>query len=216
MKKAVQLDFDGTVTLEDVSYFLLDKYAGDRWRPFLDEYSAGRMTVGAFSKKVFGMFKADRRTMTDAVMSSDRIKIRPGFQVMMEYLSTRNIKVVIVSHGLDFYIDAILKGQGLTNIEVHAAENKFSPKGMKIRYPGPDGRDLDTGFKEAYTRYLMQSGYDVIYIGDGTSDISSCRLAKHIFATGTLLDLCREEKLACTPFNDFHDVIRRIEMLPED
>ena len=28
MKKAVQLDFDGTVTVEDVSFLLLDKYAG--------------------------------------------------------------------------------------------------------------------------------------------------------------------------------------------
>lgn len=215
MKMVVQLDFDGTVTLEDISYFLLDKYTGDRWRSYLDEYSAGKMTVGAFSKKVFGMFKEDRKTMTDAVLTSDRIKIRPGFREMIGYLSSRDIKVVIVSHGLEFYIDAILKTQGISNIEVHAAENEFNPEGMQIRYPGPDGRELETGFKEAYTRYLAKSGYDVIYIGDGTSDIEACRLAKYVFATGTLLELCREEELACTPFNDFADVIRGLDDLED-
>jgi 2-hydroxy-3-keto-5-methylthiopentenyl-1-phosphate phosphatase len=213
MKKIVQLDFDGTVTLEDVSYFLLDKYAGDLWRSYLDEYSAGRINVGTFSKKVFGMFKDDRRTMTEAVLTSDRTKIRPGFREMLGYLSSRNVKVVIVSHGLEFYIDALLKTQGLSNIEVHAAENEFSPQGMKIRYSGPDGRELDTGFKEAYTRFLMKSGYDVIYIGDGTSDIDSCRLVYHVFATGALVELGRDEKLAFTPFDDFHDVIRGLEDL---
>jgi 2-hydroxy-3-keto-5-methylthiopentenyl-1-phosphate phosphatase len=216
VKKAVQLDFDGTVTENDVSYLLLDKYAVGRWRPYLEKYAAGMMTVGAFSKKVFSMLKAGRRTMSGAILTSDRIKIRPGFREMMDYLSSHAYKVVIVSHGLVFYIEAILENLGLKNVEIHAAENIFSPGGMEIHYLGPDGGELDTGFKEAYTRHLMDSGYDVIYVGDGASDIYSARLVKYVFATGTLLERCREEKIDYWPFTDFYDVIRGLDALPKD
>ncbi len=79
MKIAIQLDFDGTVTVEDVSFLLLDTYVGSRWRKYLEEYTSGRIPVGTFNKKVFGMMKADRQTMTDLVLNSERVKIRPGF-----------------------------------------------------------------------------------------------------------------------------------------
>jgi len=44
-KTAVQFDFDGTVTVEDVSFLLLDTYVGGVWREYLKEYESGRMTV---------------------------------------------------------------------------------------------------------------------------------------------------------------------------
>ena len=53
----------------------------------------------------------------------------------------------------------------------------------------------------------------VIYVGNGVSDIFSSRRAIRVFATGDLLEKCREEDLECTPFTDFHDVIRGLEAL---
>jgi 2-hydroxy-3-keto-5-methylthiopentenyl-1-phosphate phosphatase len=76
MKIAVQFDFDGTITEEDVSFLLLDTYVGPRWREYLVEYTEGRIPVGTFNKKVFGMMKADRQTMTELVLNSERVKIR--------------------------------------------------------------------------------------------------------------------------------------------
>ncbi|OGO31031.1 MAG: hypothetical protein A2Z29_08145 [Chloroflexi bacterium RBG_16_56_11] len=213
MKKAVQMDFDGTVTIEDVSYLLLDEYASDRWRHYLEKYTASRMSVGAFSRIVFGMITSDEKTLTDFVRRSDHIKIKPGLKDFLDYCKNKGVRVVIVSHGLMFYINTILAGLGISGVEVHAAENDFHPGGMKVRYIGPDGAEMDTGFKEAYTVWLKNMGYDVIYIGDGASDIYSCRKAAHIFATGTLLELCRTEKLFCAPFSDFFDVIRGLEPL---
>jgi 2-hydroxy-3-keto-5-methylthiopentenyl-1-phosphate phosphatase len=213
MKIAVQLDFDGTVTVEDVSFLLLDTYVGSRWREYLEEYTSGRIPVGTFNKKVFGMMKADRQTMTDLILHSDRVKIRPGLHELIEYCKRKDFKVVIVSNGLIFYIEAILESLGINGLEIHAAENEFHPGGMKVRYIGPDGKELEVGFKEAYTELLRKKGYNVIYIGNGTSDIYPSRRAQHVFATAELLERCREEKLGCFPFTDFHDVIRGLEEL---
>ena len=213
MKIALQCDFDGTVTEEDVSFLLLDTYVGSRWREYLKEYMEGRIPVGTFNKKVFGMMKADRQTMTDLVLNSDRVKIRPGFRELIDYCSRKSFKPVIVSNGLIFYIEAILNRLGVNGIEVHAAENRFSSGGMNVRYVGPDGTEMEVGYKEAYTELLQKRGYNVIYVGNGTSDIYPSRQARYVFATADLLERCREENLECTPFTDFYDVIRGLENL---
>jgi len=61
MKTVVQCDFDGTITEEDVSYLLLDNFAGDEWRQILEEYMGGKMPVGAFNKRVFAMIRLTDR-----------------------------------------------------------------------------------------------------------------------------------------------------------
>lgn len=212
-KIAVQIDFDGTVTTEDVSFLLLDTYVGPAWREYLNQYSSGKITVGAFNKKVFGMIKADRKTMTDFVLNSPRVKIRLGFMELIEYCKNRGYKTVIVSNGLMFYIEALLKKMGIRGLEIHAAENVFFEDGMKVRYVGPDGKEIDTDFKKAYTETLYRQGYKVIYIGNGTSDIYPARLATRVFACDDLLQACTGENLKHHPFHDFYDVIKVLEKL---
>ena len=216
MKIAVQLDFDGTVTEEDVSFLLLDTYVGSRWREYLKDYTAGKIPVGAFSKKVFGLITADEKTLTDFVLNSPKAKTRRGLWELTDYCKRKNVKVVIVSNGLEFYIKAILIKKGITGVEVHAAESVFSPQGMRVRYIGPDGKEIDDGFKEAYTDELCRQGYQVIYIGDGSSDIYSARKVKNVCATGHLLELCQSEDLNWHPFEDFLDVVKVIRRIVSD
>ena len=214
MKIAVQFDFDGTVTEEDISFLLLDTYAGSEWRDALKEYTEGRITVGVFNRRVFGMVKAGKQTMLNFVLNSDRVRVRPGFRELVDYCLRQDFKIITVSNGLFFYIEAILDNLGVRGIEVYAAENDFNSDGMKVRYIGPDGNELESGFKEAYTEMLQKQGFEVIYIGDGASDIFSARRAFRVFATGDLLRKCREEKIECTPFNDFYDVLEGMKLLP--
>ena len=85
--------------------------------------------------------------------------------------------------------------------------------GMAVAYIGPDGRQMETGLKEAHTELLKRNGYRVVYLGNGDSDIYPARLADHVFATGELLGRCREENLECIPFDDLNDVVRGLEAL---
>ncbi len=213
MKLAVQCDFDGTITEEDVSFLILDTFVGNKWREMLTEYMEGRIPVGAFNKKVFAMVKADKQTQLDVIFNSDRVKIRPGLKELVDYCSRHGYRFIIVSNGLTFYIDALLESLGLKNVEVFAATNDFRPDGMIASYIGPDGQEMDAGFKESYTKLLIKDSYDVVYVGNGVSDIYSSRLAIKVFATGDLLRKCEEEKLAYTPFDDLHDVVRGLETL---
>jgi 2-hydroxy-3-keto-5-methylthiopentenyl-1-phosphate phosphatase len=213
MKTAVQCDFDGTITEKDVAYILLDNFADGNWRQLLQDYMAGKMAVGTFNRMAFAMVKADRQTLIDFTLKSGQVKVRSGFVELLKYCARKGVEFVIVSNGLHFYIETILDDMGIKGIDIFAAQSRFSPEGMKVKYVGPDGKQMEAGFKEAYTELLKRRGFNIVYVGNGISDIYPARRAIRVFATGELLELCRETELDCIPFADFHDVIRGLESL---
>lgn len=211
MKTLVQCDFDGTLTQEDVSFLILDAFGSRDWRQLLTQYREGKISVGRFNMKAFAMVKADKQTLLQFVKS--KAKIRAGFHELLAYCYRKDFEFVIVSNGLDFYIETILRDIGMDNIEVFAAQTQFSPDGIDVRYIGPDGNQLEDNFKDAYVRLFLRRGYRLIYAGNGISDLSPARQAHHIFATGELLTYCKEMNLNCTPFIDLNDIIRGLEFL---
>jgi 2-hydroxy-3-keto-5-methylthiopentenyl-1-phosphate phosphatase len=211
MKNLVQCDFDGTVTEEDTSFFLLDAFAQGDWRRLLREYKEHRISVGEFNTKAFAMVKADKPTLLGALKGE--VKVRAGLHELVNYCLGKGFRLVIVSNGLDFYIKAVLKELALENIEVHAAQASFHPEGMKVQYVGPDGKRLEDGFKEAYTQSFLKLGYRVIYVGNGDSDVAPAKYAHHVFATGELLAYCRENNLKYKPFENFLDVVRELNLM---
>ena len=211
VKILVQCDFDGTVTEEDTSFFLLDAFAQGDWRRLLREYKEHRISVGEFNTKAFAMVKADKHKLLEALKGN--VKVRAGLHELVSYCLKKGFRLVIVSNGLDFYVEAVLKDLGLRNIEVYAAQASFHPEGMKVQYVGPDGKRLEDGFKEAYTQSFLKLGYRVIYIGNGDSDVAPAKYAHHLFATGDLLAYCKENNLKYKPFETFIDVVKELNLM---
>ena len=211
MKTLVQCDFDGTVTEEDTSFFLLDAFAQGDWRRLLREYKEHKISVGEFNTKAFAMVKADKPTLLEAL--EGKIKVRAGFHDLVNYCRRRGFRLVIVSNGLDFYIETTLKDMGLKNIKVYAAKASFHPERMEVQYVGPDDKRLEDGFKEAYTKSFLKLGYRVIYMGNGDSDVAPAKYAHHVFATGELLAYCRENNLNCEPFGNFIDIVKALNLM---
>ena len=211
MKILVQCDFDGTVTEEDTSFLLLDTFAQGDWRALLRDYRGHKISVGKFNTQAFAMVKTDKPTLLEELKG--KVKVRDGFHELVNYCQRRGFRLVIVSNGLDFCIEATLNDIGLQNIEVHAAQTSFHSEGMKVQYVGPDGKRLEDSVKEAYIISFLKLGYRVIYVGNGDSDFAPAKYAQYVFATGELLAYFRENKLNCKPFNNFIDVISDIELL---
>lgn len=210
-KILIQCDFDGTITEEDVSFVLLDAFTDGEWRPLLEDYRAGRISVGRLNREAFGMVKASQQDLVKAM--SGRYEIRPGFRELVDYCHKEGLRFVIVSNGLDFYIDTILRKIGLQGIEVFAAQTQFRPEGLRVQYIGPQGEDIDDGFKEAHVESFTKQGYRIFYAGNGASDFPPARKCYHIFATGDLLSVCRKEKVECFAFDDLKEIITGLELL---
>lgn len=208
MKLAVQCDFDGTIIEGEIRNLLLEEFADGNWREIVDAFYNGEISVKDCMKQCFSMVKTDEKTLREFILRSDLIKVRGGFIELYSYCKQKGYHFVIVSNGLNFYIDAILYDLGLRNIEVFAAQNQFSPDGMITKYIGPNGDEPETDFKEAFTELLEKQGYRVVCIGDSISDIFTAKRASHVFATGNLCSYCRKENLNYISFETFHDVIR--------
>jgi 2-hydroxy-3-keto-5-methylthiopentenyl-1-phosphate phosphatase len=211
MKALIQCDFDGTITEEDASFFLLDKFAQGDWRRLFQQYKEQRMSVGEFNTRAFAMVKADKHRLLEALEGN--VKVRTGFHELVTYCREEGLRFVIVSNGLDFYIRAVLSESGLGDLEMHAAQASFHPTGMKVRYVGPDGKTVEEGFKDSYIESFLRLGFRVIYIGNGDSDIAPAKRAHRVFATGDLLAYRRENNLNCKPFTHFREVIRELERM---
>ncbi len=200
----VQCDFDGTVTTEDVSFMLLDAFAKGDWRVLDEEYGAGKITVGQFNEQAFALVRAGKREMLDYLKG--KVVIRRGFKSFVQLCLKKGFRLVIVSNGLDFYIRQILTDIGLDNQEFHASETRFQANRLKVGYVGPDGKDVDAEFKDKYVNHFIKEGFEVVYIGNGTSDLSAAKRAQHVFATESLLKHCRRTGLTCVPFTSFHEI----------
>jgi len=213
METLVQCDFDGTITEKDTSFFLLDAFAQGDWRKPLQEYKEHKISVGQFNTQAFAMVKADKDELIEYIKG--KIKVRAGFHQLVNYCSKRGIRFVIVSNGLDFYIEAILRDMGMEYVELHAAQSRFYPEGMQVYYTGPDGSRLEDGFKETYIKSFLKLSYRVIYVGNGDSDIIPAKYAHHVFATGELLKYCRKNdaSLKCAPFDNLYDIVTALEIL---
>ncbi len=211
MKTLIQCDFDGTITEDDASFYLLDAYAEGDWRSILKEYKEGRITVGEFNTRAFAMIKADESTLLSKL--DENVRVRPGFRELLDYCAYRGFRFVIVSNGLQFYVEAILRALGIDGVEAHAATNAFRPDGIRVQYVAPDGRVLDDGFKEAYMKLYLSEGYRVIYVGNGTSDSYASRHAHVVFATGDLLTYYLRHGLDCIPFEDLTEVVNGLAKL---
>ncbi len=209
VKTLVQCDFDGTIIEDDVSFALLDAFAEGDWRQPLRRYQDGEITVGRFNMLAFGMVRADMKSLLQA--TAQNYHLRANFPEMVKYCQRRGFRFVVVSNGLDFYVQEILKRHGLKGIETFAARAVPGSNGMKVDYIGPDGNVLDNAFKETYVDWFRSQGYRIIYIGNGPSDFGPARDCDHIFATGNLVKCCKEAGIHCTPFTDFCEVIAGLE-----
>ena len=208
-KTLVQCDFDGTIAEEDVSFMILDAFAGGDWRQYFKDYQEGRTTVGEFNNRAFSMVKADRESLLR--IARGEAKVRPGFQELVDCCRKKEYRFVIVSNGLNIYIEEILTGMGITGIEIYAARTEFGTSGIKVQYIGPDGSYMDNNVKAAYVDSFINEGYRVVYIGDGLSDTLPAGKSNYVFATGNLIEHCRKANITCTPFTDFNEVVEILE-----
>ena len=203
-KILIQCDFDGTVTFDDISFMLLDAFATGDWRALDDEYTAGKITVGEFNNRVFSMLGADKKEMLDYLKG--KVVVRTGFEDFAALCKKKGIRLVIVSNGWDFYVRQILEDKGLGNLEYHSSETFVDKGKLRVRYVGPDGSVVDNEFKEKYVNKYVKEGYHVVYIGNGSSDLSPAKSAHQIFATESLLEHCQRIGLSCIPFTSFHEI----------
>ncbi len=209
-------DFDGTAAQNDVGNLLFQTFGDGRVIAAVNLWKEGKI-----SSRECLLRECESVRVSGAELESfiDRQKLDPHFGDFVDYCHSREIEIEIVSDGLDFYIERILKNHHLdwrlqvrANHLIFVDENQIRPAFPYFEF----GCGRCGNCKGYHVRQAKAGGNRVVYIGDGLSDRCGARAADVVFAKRgrDLLEFCREQRIEHYEFQNFSDVMKtRIEIL---
>jgi 2,3-diketo-5-methylthio-1-phosphopentane phosphatase len=211
----VLCDFDGTVSTTDVGNRMFARFAADGWEGVVQRWKDGEIGSRDCLAAECQLARATPEQVREFALTRE---IDPHFKPFERFCRDRGVEVVILSDGLDFYIDLLLEKYGLAHLPRCANHLEFRGDRLIPGFPYFELGCLQCGNCKGYhVHHYQQQGRTVIYIGDGFSDRCGVREADHVFATGDLLRYCQEQGIAHHPFDDFQDILRAVQrLLPED
>ena len=211
MRLKVFVDFDGTITEEDVGNRFFEHFGGPHARELVADYRAGRMSAQECFRReteALGHF-----TGAQAATFLHERALRGGFAEFVSFCRDRQLDLTILSDGLDYYIDIILSHHGLE--EIPRLANHFvlddrderQAARPRIEFPYGDA-ECDRCACCKRNQMVTRAGDDevIAFIGDGYSDRCVAQYADLVFARGELQAFCQEANVSYLPYQTFHDI----------
>jgi 2-hydroxy-3-keto-5-methylthiopentenyl-1-phosphate phosphatase len=211
------VDFDGTVSDKDVGHHIFQKFLRPElieqgWhQAILDEWKAGLIS----SQECLSL-ECEHSVISEKEMNTelDRFALTRGFVETADYCKNQGIPLMILSDGLDYYIEYILGKYGLSDVEYRANHMYFHNGSLKVEFPYIDkGCGRCGNCKRWHIDTLREDGDFVIYVGDGYSDRFAIQSADVAFARYDLAEYCEEQGLTYIPFNNFYNILNYLEEL---
>ena len=203
-------DFDGTITQADVIDQILNQLASPAWRKIEAEWVAGRIGSRECLSRQLALVNTTSRELRDLI---DSIELDPHFRDFYRAVRRRRIPFYVVSDGLDYVIRRVMRNMGArqplrNGLEFFSSELSIRPEGLEIRFPHATAHCKHgcATCKPQIIQKLRGESRPVVYIGDGLSDRFAAGVADVVLAKGRLLEFCRQQGIACTPFKTFRDV----------
>lgn len=211
MKKiAIFCDFDGTVAQEDVGDLMFTTFSKDgETRRVIERWERGEISSRECLEREAELASVSRAELDRFILQR---KLDPYFKDFHDFAKKRGMEVVIMSDGLDYYIEIMLVRHGLGEIDFFANHLIILDDDLKIDFPYHDMLECDNCgcCKTHHLHRYHDQGYYVIYVGDGLSDRCPCETADMVFAKDALLEFCREKEIAHIEYKNFRDVEREV------
>jgi 2-hydroxy-3-keto-5-methylthiopentenyl-1-phosphate phosphatase len=207
-RRTLVVDFDGTVTQED----LLDTIASKFGDPVVYQEVEDGLDEGTMPLRevITREFEPVRKPLEEVVRwQLENVNIRPGFREFVESAHERGDRVVIVSSGFHELIEPILEQEGV-EVELHANRVDPRPEGWRVHWQYADSCE---NCGESCKRSVVEefAGEDeIVYVGDGYSDRCAAEASDRVFATKGLARYLEERGVAFEPFDDFHQITARL------
>jgi 2,3-diketo-5-methylthio-1-phosphopentane phosphatase len=215
-KIKIFIDFDGTITKEDVGEsifrnfgikFIVEKIIDDLLN---DRISAKQSWIELCNS----IEKVDVSILNDFIY---KMEVDPGLHNIVRFCEDRNIQILVLSDGFDYYIDMILTREKLNGLKYFSNHLIISPQNKLIPdFPYYD--PLCQYSANCKRNHIINNSRDedfTIYIGDGNSDKDTAQYCDLIFAKKSLLKFCEKERISFSPYKTFDDVINKLSVLLE-
>jgi len=210
-------DFDGTITQLDVTDQILSQLAHPSWREIEQQWMQGLIGSRECLERQIVLVDAPAQELHATI---DGVPIDSEFTAFCKFSRKKRLPLYILSDGFDYVIRRVLKRAGVER-QFKSGTNLFA-SALRV-----DGRRLVPSFphlpapcahgcatcKSALISRLRERRRPVVFVGDGMSDRFAVEFADVVFAKRHLLAYCRENGIACHPFETFSDVQLTLEKL---
>jgi 2-hydroxy-3-keto-5-methylthiopentenyl-1-phosphate phosphatase len=208
---AILCDFDDTAADCNVATLLLSAFAGEHspgmtpgWQVIRQRFWDSEISLAEYQEKAFARLSQSKREQVSYVQAN--AKLRRGFHSLAEYCELNGIELAIVSHGLDYYVRALLEKEGLGRIPVFAVDTGISKTGEQTysyKYTHAECQWTPGNCKCRLVEEYRERGHSIIYAGDGASDTCPAARADFVFARDSLLSFCQWQELPHRELTDF-------------
>ncbi len=216
MSIKIFVDFDGTITKQDIGNAFFRKFGGAACDKIVEQYRAENLSaVECFNAEAAAAGVFDR---SEAEQFLHAQPIDETFAGFVQFCGEHNIDVTVLSDGLDYYILQILGYHGIQGVKVYAnhAELVEADTGVRLDLTFPY-TDAECSRCACCKRNLMltNTGEDdlIVYVGEGYSDRCPARYADIVFAKSELQTFCQSENISYFLYDDFNDVQARLSTL---
>ena len=208
----VFIDFDNTITLGDVLDGVIEKFSFDeQWKVLETEWEVGR--IGA-RECLDGQLRGLRATWPEFEQHLEGVELDAGFAALIEFVQRAGGELTIVSDNFDLIVGQILQRRGFAQVAVRA--NHLEIAADRVTPSFPYGNPACPGCAHCKKIHFVppnDDGRQVIYVGDGRSDLCPARHANVVFAKSSLLAQLRAEKIPCIAFGELTDVLAVLQKL---
>jgi 2-hydroxy-3-keto-5-methylthiopentenyl-1-phosphate phosphatase len=203
--KLVLVDFDGTITKNDVGALLFNSFSGEKSKTIVSEWLKGKISSKECLQKECELIEITKTQLKNFALSQ---KIDEHFLDFVDLCKREKIELAILSDGLDYYIKTILQKYHLEDIPFYSNTLRFAGKKLVPEFPYFERGCGNCGnCKKYHLKNLRRPEQKVVYIGDGLSDKCAIGEADFVFAKNDLKSFCEKEKISYFKFKDFRDVI---------
>ena len=206
----IQCDFDGTISLQDVTDTLLQRHGMPGWEDLEEAWERGEIGSRECMSGQVALLDMSVAELREAL---EQVHVDPGFVRFVDQARQLGIGVQVVSDGLDYAIQVILAREGMGDLPIVA--NRLLPAGRAAgswKRPGR-GRTAPAPTASAASSPGSKPRKRVLYVGDGSSDFCVSGKAEHVLAKAKLLDHCRANGIVHSAFVDFDEALSRLPLI---
>lgn len=211
-KLTLFIDFDGTISRQDVSNAMLKRFCRGDWQRFNRLWERGEMSTADCAAAVLALMEVTPQELDDFFREQE---IDPFFAEFAAWAREQGLDLYVLSDGFDNYIRIIMDKFGL-NFDFWANHLEYRQDGggwsMTSAY-GSASCDQCGVCKKELIEKLRIPGRPCIYIGDGYSDACAAPSCDLILARDQLAILLQEQGLPRVEFSDFAQVRSIIESI---
>lgn len=215
-------DFDGTISVTDTGIAIIDALNLEEAWEIEHIWRRGEISSMECLARQFALVRLPPDEFHALI---DTFPLHEDFRDFFALLRRRRAYIVVVSDGLDLYVDRMMARLGYEVCDGdmvlrrqydcmprYANHAVATDQGVRIQFPHRVDTCAQCGNCKLEHLFRLRPHFRrVIYIGDGHSDMCPAKYADVLFARSHLARDAAENGLPYSPFESFADIMRALE-----